>query len=172
MALTPLEQMGTPSSPQCSHRTSPAGDPEWWKSRIDGRTLSKLSVPWCVLDWAKFKPPELRARGRRNALANVTENRTLTVQSYNTQLPSDRTSTSCEWADRACLEWCASLPSRSMYRAIASWENLVEAFAARTYILRWRWCSISALHELYILATVAPTSFTMLLREVQRQKPS
>lgn len=50
----PLGQMGTPSSPQCSHRTSPAGDPEWWKSRIDGRTLLKLSVPWCVLDWAKF----------------------------------------------------------------------------------------------------------------------
>lgn len=78
------------------------------KSRIDGRALSKLSVPWCVLDWAKFKPPELRARGRRNALANVTENRALTyqmVQSSNTQLPSDGTSTNCEWADRACLEW-------------------------------------------------------------------
>lgn len=64
----------------------------WFKSRIYGGTLSKLSVPWCVLAWAKFKPPELRARGRRNALANVTENIALTyqmVQSYNTQLPSD-----------------------------------------------------------------------------------
>ena len=75
--------------PNAAIEPAQPGTPNDEKSRIDGRTLSKLSVPWCVLDWAKFKPPELRARGRRNALANVTENRALTyqmVQSSNTQL--------------------------------------------------------------------------------------